>query len=205
MRKEVAKKYSIIYADPPWNFRVWSKKGEGRSPDQHYLTQGLDYLKLMDIQSIANKDSVLLMWATFPCLAQALDLVKSWGFTYKTVAFTWIKENKNNGKLFCGMGYYTRANAEIVLLATRGKPLKRMAKNIRQVLISKLGRHSEKPVEIRRRIVALFGQRSRIELFARDGNSSPSAKDDGWDVFGNEVKGSIKIAMKGGVNVDQCE
>ncbi len=201
--REDNNKYSIIYADPPWNFRVWSKKGESRSPEQHYVTQGLDYLKSMDIQSIAKKDSVLLMWTTFPCLEQALELVKSWGFTYKTVAFTWIKENKCNEQLFCGMGYYTRANAEIVLLATRGKPLKRVAKNIRQVLVSKLGRHSEKPAEIRRRIVSLFGRRSRIELFARDGNSFPSATDDGWDVFGNEVKGSIKIPMKGGTNVNK--
>ncbi|WP_245707182.1 MT-A70 family methyltransferase [Epilithonimonas hungarica] len=128
--KENAKKYDIIYADPPWQYKVWSKKGAGRSAESHYQTQKPDFLKRMNIDVLCKPNCVLLMWATFPCLEQALELGKSWGFTYKTVAFTWIKTNMNNNRIFVGMGYYTRANAEIVLLFTKGKPLKRCAKDV---------------------------------------------------------------------------
>lgn len=194
MEKEL-RKYDIVYADPPWDYRVWSDKGKGRSPDKHYQTQGLDYLKSMDVGAISNTNSVLLLWATFPCLQQAFELAQSWGFTYKTVAFTWIKQNRNNDNLFCGMGYYTRANAEIVLLFTKGKPLKRLSKGVRQVLVSRKGRHSEKPDEIRKRIVALFGDLPRVELFARQVDGDKGSNFQGWDVFGNEVENSIEIPI----------
>lgn len=195
MKTKENKKYSIIYADPPWNFAVWSKKGMGRSPEKHYQTQSIDYLKRMDIESLCRTDCVLLMWATFPCLKQALELGKAWGFTYKTVAFTWIKTNMKNERLFMGMGYYTRANAEIVLLFTKGKPLPRLAKNIPQVLISPRQRHSEKPDEIRKRIVLLFGDLQRLELFARNNPETHENGNvfEGWDVFGNEIDNSIEI------------
>lgn len=185
------KKYDIIYADPPWHFKVWSKKGAGRSAENHYLTQSGEFLKGMKIQTLCKPDCVLLMWATFPCLEQALELGKSWGFTYKTVAFTWVKTNKSNDKIFAGMGYYTRANAEIVLLFTKGKAITRQARDVPQVLISSRGKHSEKPDEIRKRIVRLFGEVDRLELFARQGSSENIFE--GWDVFGNEVDNSIEI------------
>lgn len=185
------KKYDVIYADPPWHFKVWSKKGAGRSAENHYLTQSGEFLKGMKIQTLCKPNCVLLMWATFPCLEQALELGKSWGFTYKTVAFTWVKANKSNDRIFAGMGYYTRANAEIVLLFTKGKPITRHAKDVPQVLISSRGKHSEKPDEIRKRIVRLFGEVDRLELFARQGSSENIFE--GWDVFGNEVDNSIEI------------
>ncbi|MGJ1366123.1 MT-A70 family methyltransferase [Chryseobacterium sp. JM1] len=189
-----AKKYDVIYADPPWQYKVWSKKGAGRSAESHYQTQSPEFLKGMNIQAIAGTNCILFMWATFPCLEQALELGKAWGFTYKTVAFTWIKTNRNNATIFAGMGYYTRANAEIVLLFTKGKPLTRQAKDVPQVLVSPRGRHSEKPDEIRKRIVRLFGEVDRVELFARQ---SPMQDNDntfeGWDVFGNEIDNSIEI------------
>jgi site-specific DNA-methyltransferase (adenine-specific) len=189
------KKYDIIYADPPWQYKVWSKKGAGRSAESHYQTQSPYFLKRMNINSLCKPNCVLLMWATFPCLEQALELGKAWGFIYKTVAFTWVKTNINNEKLFIGMGYYTRANAEIVLLFTKGKSLPRQAKNVPQVLISPRKRHSEKPHEIRKRIVRLFGNLEKLELFAR---KKPFEKEginvfEGWDVFGNEVDNSIEI------------
>ena len=89
------------------------------------------------------------------------------------------------------MGYYTRANAEIVLLFTKGKPITRHARDIPQVLISSRGKHSEKPDEIRKRIVRLFGEVDRLELFARQGSTENIFE--GWDVFGNEVDNSIEI------------
>ncbi|WP_170292238.1 MT-A70 family methyltransferase [Sphingobacterium humi] len=188
------KQYDLIYADPPWHFNVRSKKGTGRSAEKHYQTQSIAFLKGMNIGALCKQDCTLLMWATFPCLEQALELGKAWGFTFKTVAFTWVKTNKNNDRIFVGMGYYTRANAEIVLLFTKGKPLKRIAKNIPQVLLAPRGQHSEKPEEIRKRIVRLFGDVARVELFARQTSSVGNRNIfDGWDVFGNEVDNSIII------------
>lgn len=92
------------------------------------------------------------------------------------------------------MGYCTRANAEIVLLFTKGKPLKRICKNVQQVIITKRGKHSEKTSEIRNRIVRLFGDLPRLELFARDrGGFFPDNEFEGWDVFGDEVKNSNNL------------
>lgn len=189
------KKYQLVYADPPWHFATWSKKGAGRSAEQHYDTHTLQELADMKISHITENDAILLMWATCPCLKQAIKLGSAWGFTYKTVAFVWVKENKGNSSLFMGMGYYTRANAEIVLLFTKGKPLKRLAHDISQVLIAPRQRHSEKPDEIRLRIERLFGDVARIELFARDrpGDLFNTNRFDGWDVYGNEVTGSIQL------------
>lgn len=165
-----------------------------RSAEKHYATHPVDYLKSMNVPGLCMENCVLLLWATFPCLKQAFELAEAWGFTYKTVAFTWIKKNRSNNGLFVGMGYYTRANAEIVLLFTKGKPLKRISKNVQQVIITKRGRHSEKPTEIRNRIVCLFGDLPRIELFARDrGGFFPNSELGGWDVFGDEATGSINL------------
>jgi len=186
--------YKIIYADPPWEYKAWSKKGEGRSAESHYKTQGVEYLMNMPVQNICEKDSVLLMWATYPCLQEAIKLGIAWGFTYKTVAFTWIKKNRKSDSPFIGMGYYTRSNAEICLLFTKGKPLKRVNKNVEQVLFSPIGKHSQKPSEIRNRIVDLFGDVSRVELFARTRSGMFGNHEyEGWAVFGNQVDNSITL------------
>lgn len=192
--KSETKKYNVIYADPPWAYKVWSKKGSGRSAESHYSNQSINSLKAVNIPAICEQNCVLLMWATFPCLQDAFVLAEAWGFIYKTVAFTWIKQNKNDNKLFMGMGYYTRANAEVVLLFTKGKQLKRICRNVQQVLISKRGDHSQKPSEIRERIVCLFGDVPRVELFARSSNDLFADNEfAGWDVFGNEVGSSILL------------
>lgn len=176
-----AKKYNVIYADPPWAFRVWSEKGKERSADKHYSCMTLDDLKHMPVNSITAGDGcALFMWATFPMLREALELIEAWGFEYKTIAFCWVKQNKNSDGIFKGMGYYTRSNAEICLLATRGRVLERKSRSVSSVIISHIERHSKKPAETRDRIVELFGDLPRIELFARE--TTP-----GWDCWGNEV------------------
>lgn len=185
-------KYKIIYADPPWAYKVWSDKGAGRSAESYYTT--MEDVSKIDISGIADKDCVLLMWATFPCLQEALKLGKDWGFTYKTVAFVWVKKNPKSYSNFVGMGYYTRANAEICLLFTKGKPLKRHSKAVQQVIEHKIGKHSQKPNEARKRIVQLFGDVPRVELFART-RDGMFGDDEylGWDVFGNQVTNSINL------------
>ena len=175
------KKYNIIYADPPWSYKVWSKDtGLGRSAAAHYRTMSKEDIQKLPIRRLSNKDSVLFLWVTYPCLLEGLELIEKWGFTYKTCAFSWIKLNKKNDTPFLGMGYYTRANNEICLLATKGKPLRRKSKSVRQVILSRIEEHSKKPDEIRERIVELFGDLPRIELFARQ-------QVEGWDCWGNEV------------------
>lgn len=184
------KKYNIIYADPPWAYKVWSKKGKGRSAESHYNTMTKEDIQNLNVQSITEKDAVLFLWVTYPCLEEGLELIKKWGFTYKTCAFSWVKTNKKNSNPFTGMGYYTRANNEICLLATKGKVLPRKSKSVKQVILSPIREHSRKPDEIRNRIVELFGDLPRVELFCRH----PA---DGWDSIGNEVDGSdIRDVLK---------
>lgn len=106
-------------------------------------------------------------------------MIDAWGFVYKTIAFAWVKENKKSGGLFWGLGNWTRSNVEVCLLATKGKP-KRINAGVHSVVMSPIGRHSEKPSEVRDRIVKLCGDVPRIELFARQ-------EAEGWDCWGNEV------------------
>ena len=182
------KKYSVILADPPWAFRAWSNKGMGRSAEQHYPTMGVEDIKALSVADLAAEDCVLFLWATFPMLKEAFAVIDAWGFTYKTVAFTWVKENRKSPGLFWGLGYWTRANAEVCLLATRGSP-KRQSAAVHQVILSPIERHSKKPDAVRERIVALMGDVTRVELFARQ--ETP-----GWDVWGNEVECSPGLASR---------
>ena len=177
------KKYGIIYADLPWHYRVYSKKGAGRSAESHYPTMTIEEIQALPVSELADKDCALFMWITFPLLKESLSVLSAWGFKFKTIAFVWIKQNRKSDSLFWGMGYWTRANAEFCVLATKGKP-KRMAKNVHQVIVSHIEEHSKKPDEARRRIVRLMGDLPRIELFARQ-------KSAGWDVWGNEVESDI--------------
>ena len=177
------KKYGIIYADPPWHYRVYSKKGAGRSAESHYPTMTIEEIQALPVSELADKDCALFMWITFPLLKESLSVLSAWGFKFKTIAFVWIKQNRKSDSLFWGMGYWTRANAEFCVLATKGKP-KRMAKNVHQVIVSHIEEHSKKPDEARRRIVRLMGDLPRIELFARQ-------KTAGWGVWGNEVESDI--------------
>jgi N6-adenosine-specific RNA methylase IME4 len=106
-------------------------------------------------------------------------LIASWGFEYKTVAFTWVKKNKKSDSWFWGMGNWTRANAEVCLLATKGKP-KRISAAVHSIISTPVRKHSQKPDEARDRIVQLLGDLPRIELFAREETA-------GWDVWGDEI------------------
>ena len=180
------KKYSIIYSDCPWEYRVWSKKGQGRSAESHYPTMSIEAIRALPVSEIAAPYCALFLWITFPTLREAFTVIDAWGYTYKTVAFTWVKQNQKALSLFWGTGHWTRANAEIYLLATKGSP-KRVSANVHQVVMSPIERHSKKPDEVRDRIMALMGDLPRIELFARQ-------KTPGWDVWGNEVDSDISFS-----------
>jgi len=177
------KKYKVILADPAWKFKYYSKEKQGYNA-QHYPTMTTQEICDLKVNKITDDDCVLFLWATFPLLDKAFEVIKAWGFEYKTVAFTWIKKNKN-GNIFKSMGYWTMANAEICLLATKGKP-KRIAKDVSQIIISQRREHSRKPDEIYNRIEKLMGNVARIELFSRNLKV-------GWDAWGNEVPNYTQV------------
>ena len=188
-------KYSVIYADPPWSYK--DKALQRGGAERHYRTMSIDDLKQMPVPSLCADDCILFMWATFPKLQEGLDLISAWGFEFKTCAFVWIKTNKktvtaqtsflpsDSFDSFWGMGRWTRSNAEICLLATKGEP-KRINADVHQVIYSPIDKHSKKPAETRDRIIRLVGDLPRLEMFAR---SAPI----GWDVFGNQVDNSIEL------------
>ena len=179
------RQYAAIYADPPWQFATYSAKGRGRSPDTHYSCLSLDELSALPVEKWAAKDSALFLWTTDPMLSHALELIRAWGFTYKTVAFYWAKLNKaapglyfTERDFFTGLGFWTRANVEQCLLATRGSP-RRKAKDVRRLIVAPRREHSRKPDVVYDRIERLVGG-PYLELFAR--TTKP-----GWDNWGDEV------------------
>ncbi len=174
--------YQVVLADPPWQYRSWNGSGSGRVADDHYPTMTLDDICALPISAICARDAVLLLWVTFPLLFEATPRVlTAWGFTYKTAFLVWGKLNAFDRSPAVGFGHYTRSNAELCLLATRGKGVPTVpGVAIANLLLSQRGKHSAKPrgqYEIIRR---LFGELRRVELFARQ-------REPGWDVWGLEA------------------
>ena len=172
------KKYNIIYADPPWSYKDKALAGK-RGSCCKYSVMDIEEISEIPINKIASDDCILFMWVTMPKINESFEIIKRWGFEYKTCGFTWIKKNKKSDSLFWGMGNWTRANAELCLIATKGKP-KRINAKVHSVIISRIREHSRKPDEAREKIVELCGDLPRIELFARQ-------QVEGWDSWGNEI------------------
>ena len=170
--------YGVILADPPWNWKARSKKGEGKSAKNHYDVMESDDLRRLPVGDHASADCVLFVWVLNSMLPDGLRLVGDWGFTFKTVGFVWVKENRGSDSLVTGLGYHTRQNAELCLLATKGKP-KRAARDVHQVVMAPRREHSRKPDEIYQRIERLYPG-PYLEIFSRTSR-------DGWDAWGNEA------------------
>lgn len=177
--------YGAILADPPWHFQTWGE-GSKRDVTSKYSTmQALD-IAALPVSDLAAQDCVLFMWIVWPKLFEAVEVLSGWGFTYKTCAFAWLKGNASQIDMFredmdprmC-MGFWTRANSEVCLLATRGKP-KRLNADVRQGIIEPLREHSRKPDCVHARIQRLVPG-PYLELFARQSNRP------GWDVWGNQT------------------
>lgn len=168
----VFQKYGAILADPPWDFKAWSAKGTGRSAQQHYDTLPLSKLTSLPILNVAAKDCALFLWVVDSHLDQGIELMKQWGFVYKTIAFIWVKPS-------IGMGKWTRKMAEVCLLGTAGKP-HRLSAAVQQVVHAPRREHSRKPDEIYPRIEALVGG-PYLEMFARQ-------QWPGWDTWGDETE-----------------
>lgn len=178
---DTERKYGIIYADPPWTYKTYSGKGkEKRSAENHYPCMKKEDIQALPVEKLAGKDCILFLWVTWPCIEEGLELIRAWGFKYKTCAFNWVKRCRKSDKWHWGLGFWTRANSEVCLLATKGHP-KRASKRVHQVVDARIREHSRKPDEVRKRIVELGGDIPRIELFAREHT-------EGWDCWGNEVE-----------------
>ena len=167
---ELGTGYGAILTDPPWDFRTWSDKGKGRSPA--YSTMSFEELADLPVAASAAEDCALFMWAVDSHLQTAMDLIQAWGFVYKTIGLIWVKPS-------IGMGYWTRKQAEVCLMATRGKP-KRKSRAISQVIKAPRREHSRKPDETYWCIEELVAG-PYLEMFARQ-------KRGGWDSWGNEVE-----------------
>ena len=170
------KKYNIIYADPPWSYQG---KMMNSSVTDHYSVMTIDDICKLPVKDISDNNCILFMWVTLPKLNEFMKVIKSWGFEYKSTAFVWCKKNKISNSFFLGLGRWTRANPEICVLATKGKP-KRLSNSVRQLQVFPIEQHSKKPDQFKNLILELVGDLPRIELFARQ-------KTEGWDVWGNQV------------------
>ena len=189
------KKYRVLYADPPWKFNNIGKKPStekstlfhSMNSEKHYDVMPLQDLKDMPINNVMDGNSALFLWVLGGYLQQGLDLMYHWGYTYKAVAFVWVKVHKS-GKLRNNLGPWTLPGSEMCLLGTRGNVHKDYAVGYteKQVHTGEVLAHSKKPDEFRRKIERMFPDQNRLELFAREENS-------GWDVFGNQVENSIQI------------
>lgn len=177
--------FGVVLADPPWSYKTWSSKGSGRSADQHYQTQGADWISSLPVSELAAPDCVLFLWVTWPTLKDAFAVIDAWGFTYKTCAFDWMKADVSTIDLFpdpksadIKLGHWTRSNSESCLLATKGKP-KRLDAGVRMGIIERAREHSRKPDCVHDRIQRLVGG-PYLELFAR-------SQKPGWTAWGNQT------------------
>ena len=183
--------YSVILADPPWHYKNYASEAgtthsRARGAQKHYPTEKLETLCAMPIEELSADRCALFMWATWPLIEDAFTLIRAWGFSYKTLAWEWVKLNSNNMGIFIGMGNYTRSNSEPCLLAFRGEPLPVAVNDVTSVIMSPVQQHSRKPSVQYDRIEALYPAARKLELFARRRRA-------GWDVFGNQVAGSISL------------
>jgi len=194
--------FRVIYADPPWSFKTYSKKNQTRAAENHYPVMTLDDIKAIPVSSVAHPDGcVLLLWVTDPMLKEGIEVMEAWGFKYRTVGFTWVKTNrppqrKKNlvgkflevwdeivfgvGTFFMGCGYWTRSNPEMCLLGVRGKSPARKSRRVRQLIVSPRREHSRKPDEAYSRIEELLDG-PYLEMFAR------TRWNDDWSVWGSET------------------
>lgn len=179
------RKYGAILADPPWRFQTYSSKGWNRSNVRHYPILETADIMALPVAPLAADDCCLFLWTSDPLLPEALEVVRAWGFEYKTVGFYWIKSRHDEPSLFplpfrptLGLGYWTRANPEMCLLATKGSP-KRKAADVRRLIVAPRREHSRKPDLVNGEIERLVPG-PYLELFAR-------RRATGWDSWGDDV------------------
>ena len=168
--------FSLIMADPPWSYDMYSGRGYAKSPEAHYATMGLNDIKALPVEILAAPDCLLWLWALGPQLPQALAVVEAWGFTFKTSGH-WAKVG-TTGKQHFGTGYILRNAGEPFIIATRGAP--KTTKAVRSVIMAPVREHSRKPEEAFTAAEKLMPNVQRLELFSRQ-------RRPGWAAWGNEI------------------
>ena len=164
-------RHGAILADPPWHFQAFGAGGTDRSPENHYPTMKTDEIAALPVGELAAQDCALFLWTTAAMMPDALTVMRSWGFDYRTVAFTWVKKGAP------GLGYWTRKRSELCLLGVKGAP-RRLNADVDEVVEAARGKHSEKPAAVYRRIERLVAG-PYMELFARKAHL-------GWNRWGND-------------------
>jgi N6-adenosine-specific RNA methylase IME4 len=169
--------FDVVLADPPWRYSF--AQSRTRKIENHYPTLGLEEIKALGPRLPLAKKAALFLWATAPKLIEALEVMRAWGFEYKTQA-VWDKQS-------VGMGYWFRGRHELLLVGTRGEfSPPQPAQRVPSVFSKRRGQHSKKPEEVRAWIERAFPGARKLELFAR-------AAKPGWSVWGNEVRSSVAI------------
>lgn len=168
--------YQFIMADPAWSFLTWSDKGLKKSAQRHYSCMSLDAIKALPVQELAAPDCCLFLWATWPMLPQAMDVMLAWGFSYKTGG-VWHKRTKN-GRTFFGTGYRVRGASEPWLLGFRGNP--KNSRSLRNVIEGLVREHSRKPEEAYRWAELYLPEANRVDLFSKQIREN-------WTSWGHEV------------------
>ena len=169
--------YDLIFIDPPWTFNTWSAKGkEKKAPEVHYECQGIEWVRQLPVRDYAAENCLLWLWATNPLLDQQIDVLKQWGFTFKT-AGTWVKMTKHWKQSF-GTGYILRSANEPFLIGTIGKP--KTTRGVRSAILGRVREHSRKPESAYAAAEKLMPGARRADIFSRQRRS-------GWDAWGNEV------------------
>jgi len=179
--------YDVILADPPWEFTAWSKEigPNGRTAEKHYRTMAHDDIAKFPVGDLVPENAALFLWCVWPSLTQCIKTGEAWGFTYRTIAWVWVKSNPTGFGHHMGLGYYTRANTEPCLLFVRGT-MPVSARDVLALIYSPVRGHSKKPDEQYGKIERLYPNKRYLELFAR-------RKRGGWDAWGNEVKSDIEL------------
>lgn len=181
--------YGIGYIDPPWPFRTRSEKGKGRSPEKHYPVMTINQIKELPIRSLIGKDGVIAMWVPSPLVAIGthVEVFHAWNARPSSLGWCWAKTKRNEGdalflsgknSFHMGLGYSTRKNVELCFIGIIGKP-PRLARNVRELIISPVREHSRKPDIVRDELQRLYPG-PRVEIFARERFA-------GWDAWGNEI------------------
>lgn len=193
-------RYNLILADPPWWFKNYSADAPGeihnrsRGAARYYPTMKTEDICEIPVKEVVEDNTLLFLWSVWPLLPDALQVIKAWGFEYKTIAWVWIKANKSGMGFFTGMGYYTRSNSEPCLLATRGKVQRPENKGIQALIYSPVREHSRKPDDQYRKIESLYPGKNYLEMFARREWKN-------WASWGNEIEG-VKMPWEDSDNLD---
>jgi len=170
--------YGVILADPPWRFKTYNSDISAKSAAGHYNLMGKDDLRRLQVWKLAADDCVLVMWATQAQMPEAVALMDTWGFTYKTMG-AWAKQSSTGQKWAFGTGYVLRSAAEFYLIGTQGKP-KAKVRNVRNLIVAPVREHSRKPAQMHADLERLFDG-PYCELFGRQQREN-------WEVWGNETE-----------------